>query len=234
MGEAAPMRGYACLVLRRHAVELHDLTEPEGAAFMRDARRLSAAVAAATGAAKLNYEIHGNTIPHLHLHVYPRYPGDPFEGRPIDPRAVAGPVYAPGEFAAVRTRTLDALRRMRKQYFFRPSPEGLLAWDVDRLVRLSRELPVRAVPLAEIRELDGPVFGDEEPPTWRSFVAHVRLLEAAELVYPIILAADGTVMDGMHRVAKAHRDGRAFVEAVQFAQDPPPDHVGRHPDELPY
>ena len=31
----------------------------------------------------MNYEIHGNSIPHLHLHLYPRFPGDPFEGRPI-------------------------------------------------------------------------------------------------------------------------------------------------------
>ena len=103
------MRGYACLVFRRHAVELHDLSEAEGAAFMRDAQRLSRAVAEATGAVKLNYEVHGNTVPHLHLHVFPRYPGDGFEGRPIDPRAVAGPVYAPGEFPLVRARMEAAL-----------------------------------------------------------------------------------------------------------------------------
>ena len=123
---------------------------------------------------------------------------------------------------------------MRKQYYFRPSPAGLLAWDVDRLVRLTRDLPARAVPLAAVREIDGPVFGDEEPPTWRSFVAHARLMEAADLAYPIILAADGAVMDGMHRVAKALRDGRPTVDAVQFPADPPPDYVGRQPDELPY
>jgi len=103
------MRGYACLVFRRHAVELHDLSEAEGAAFMRDAQRLSRAVAEATGAVKLNYEVHGNTVPHLHLHVFPRYPGDGFEGRPIDPRAVAGSVYAPGEFPLVRARVEAAL-----------------------------------------------------------------------------------------------------------------------------
>ena len=103
------MRGYACVVSRRHAVELHDLSVPEGAAFMRDLQRTSAAVAVATGAVKLNYEIHGNTLPHLHLHVFPRYPGDPFEGRPIDPRTVNGAVYAPGEFADVRERVRAAL-----------------------------------------------------------------------------------------------------------------------------
>jgi diadenosine tetraphosphate (Ap4A) HIT family hydrolase len=109
MSEAAPMRGYACVVFRRHAVELHDLSPAEGAAFMQEVQRVSGAVAVATGAVKLNYEIHGNTLPHLHLHVFPRYPGDPFEGGPIDPRAVRGPVYAPGEFAEVRRRVEAAL-----------------------------------------------------------------------------------------------------------------------------
>lgn len=111
MHEAAPMRGYACVMFRlRHAVELHDLSAEEGAAFMRDVQRVSGAVAAVTGAVKLNYEIHGNTLPHLHLHVFPRYPGDPFEGGPIDPRTVKGTsVYAPGEFAQICTRVQEAL-----------------------------------------------------------------------------------------------------------------------------
>src|ERR1700761_8358743 len=91
MQEAAPVRGYVCLVSRRHVVELHDLTEDEAAAFMRDARRVSRAVAAATGAVKLNYEIHGNTLPHLHMHFFPRHRGDPFEGQPINPRLVQHP-----------------------------------------------------------------------------------------------------------------------------------------------
>jgi diadenosine tetraphosphate (Ap4A) HIT family hydrolase len=109
VNEDAPMRGYACLVLRRHAVELHDLTEAEGAAFMRDVRRVSAAVQAVTAAIKLNYEVHGNSIPHLHMHFLPRYPGDPFEGGPIDPKAVSQPVYAPGEVATFRARLRAAL-----------------------------------------------------------------------------------------------------------------------------
>jgi hypothetical protein len=123
---------------------------------------------------------------------------------------------------------------MRKQYYFRPSPVGLLAWDVDRLVQLSRELAVRAVPLAEIRELDETIFGEDEAPTWRSFAAHVRLVQDAESSYPIIRAADGAVMDGMHRVTKALVERRAAIDAVQFMVDPDPDYVGRRPDELPY
>jgi hypothetical protein len=123
---------------------------------------------------------------------------------------------------------------MRKQYFFRPSPRGLLAWDVDRLVERTASLPRRRVPLSDIRELDEPWHGDRESPTWRELVAHVRLMDEADPSYPIILAADGRVMDGMHRVAKALREGREAIEAVQFLEDPLPDHVGRGPDELPY
>ncbi len=59
-------------------------------------------------------------------------------------------------------------------------------------------------------------------------------MDDADLAYPIILAADGVVMDGMHRVAKALRAGMTDIEAVQFNTDPPPDHVGRGPGDLPY
>jgi diadenosine tetraphosphate (Ap4A) HIT family hydrolase len=109
MGEDAPIRGYVWLAFRRHAIELHDLSEAEGAAFMRDVQRVSRAVAAVTGAVKLNYEVHGNTVPHLHMHIFPRYVGDRFEGGPINPRAVTAPVYAPGEFVAMRRKLLKAL-----------------------------------------------------------------------------------------------------------------------------
>jgi diadenosine tetraphosphate (Ap4A) HIT family hydrolase len=109
MQKAAPVRGYVCLVSQRHVVELHDLPEDAATLFMRDARRVSRALAAATGAVKLNYEIHGNSIPHLHMHFFPRYRGDQFEGRPIDPRHAAQPVYAPGEFAQIRDAFLLAL-----------------------------------------------------------------------------------------------------------------------------
>jgi diadenosine tetraphosphate (Ap4A) HIT family hydrolase len=110
--ETAPMRGYCCLVFRpRHAVELHDLSADEGAAYMRDIRRLSRAVKSVTGAVKMNYEVHGNSLPHLHMHFFPRYVGDPFEGGPIDPRAARGPVYTPGEFEEVRQRLRAALAR---------------------------------------------------------------------------------------------------------------------------
>jgi len=110
MQEAAAVVGYVCLVSRTHAVELHDLPEEAALRFVRDARRVSAAVASATNAVKLNYEIHGNSLPHLHMHFFPRYRGDQFEGQPINPRSVVQPVYAPGEFQRLRDAIVSKLQ----------------------------------------------------------------------------------------------------------------------------
>ncbi len=109
MGEAAPVRGYICLVSQTHAVELHDLPEAAACAFMRDAQKVSKAVASVTGAVKMNYEVHGNSIPHLHVHFFPRYRADQFEGQPINPRLAVRPVYAPGEFERSRDALVIAL-----------------------------------------------------------------------------------------------------------------------------
>jgi len=69
---------------------------------------------------------------------------------------------------------------------------------------------------------------------WRSIIEHMQLINEAGLSYPIILAASGAVMDGRHRMAKAALERGADIEAVQFENDPVPDHVGIDPDDLPY
>jgi diadenosine tetraphosphate (Ap4A) HIT family hydrolase len=104
-----PLPGSCAVFLRRHAVELHELAPDEAAAYVRDLQRVSRAVQAASGAVKINLEIHGNTIPHLHTHVFPRYPGDPFQGSPINPRLLAGSWTPPVEHAEVRRRVMAAL-----------------------------------------------------------------------------------------------------------------------------
>ena len=123
---------------------------------------------------------------------------------------------------------------MRKQYYFRPSDRGLLAWDVDRLVALTKSFPQIQVQLSSVRELDEAFRSDDEPSTWRAMVDHVRLMNKADLSFPIILSAEGRVMDGMHRVAKAVLLGHTTIEAVQFTQDPEPDYIGVTPEELSY
>ncbi|WP_423455372.1 hypothetical protein [Ottowia sp. VDI28] len=132
----------------------------------------------------------------------------------------------------------DSLAGLRRQYHFRPGPQGLRAWDVHRLIRLAREqaLPVHEVALASIRELDEPYWFSHEgqTPTPRAIVEHVKLMDECSLDWPVILCANGRLMDGMHRAAQALRLGRTHVLAVRFAVDPAPDYVGVAPEDLPY
>lgn len=125
---------------------------------------------------------------------------------------------------------------MRKQYHSRMSDHGRLIWDVDRLVERSASLPQQEVPLRAIRELDEPYWfdSDSHPPTCRAVADHARLIAEADLRYPIILCAEGRVMDGMHRVAKAYMEGRESIMAVRFEETPEPDYVDVDLDTLPY
>ena len=125
---------------------------------------------------------------------------------------------------------------MRKQYHFATSEQGFDAWDVDRLVALSAELPVRDVPLSSIEELDTAFwFGaDGGTTTVRIMVEHFRLINEVDPSYPIILGVEGQVMDGMHRVARALLEGRRSVKAVRFETQPDPDFSDVRPEDLPY
>ena len=121
---------------------------------------------------------------------------------------------------------------MRKQYHFWPGVRRHDAWDVDRLVELSRDFPVKQVPLSAIWELDTAYWGERMTP--RQLADHVRLTNDVDVSHPIILGADGRVMDGMHRLVRALLEGRVTIAAVQFDVHPPADYLDTAPDELPY
>lgn len=125
---------------------------------------------------------------------------------------------------------------VRKQYHFWPGDDGYDAWDVDRLITLSRNLPVREVALSSIWEVDTVYwFNDEtDPPTVRRVVDHVHWIQEVDRSYPIILGYDGRVMDGMHRIARALLEGQETINAVQFEEPLQPDYQNCHPDDLPY
>jgi hypothetical protein len=111
-----------------------------------------------------------------------------------------------------------------------------MVWDVRRLVSLSKDLPVQQVDPAQFAELNENhwyAHGDQLP-TPVSLLEHMALIEACDLSYPIILDANGRVMDGMHRICRAVKDGVASIPAVQFTTDPEPDYVDVSPEDLPY
>ena len=125
---------------------------------------------------------------------------------------------------------------MRKQYHFRPSPNGYYAWDVNRLIELSKAIEPQEISLDTIDEFDESYwYGDKKDmPTCRSITEHFILVQETDLDYPIILSSDGKLMDGMHRVCKAHYLNHTSIKAVRFLADPTPDYVDVHPDDLSY
>ena len=125
---------------------------------------------------------------------------------------------------------------VRKQYHFWPAERGLDAWDVDRLIEVSRGLPVELVPIDSISEIDTQCWFDRgaEIATVRKVAERARLIAEVDTSYPIILGHDGLVMDGMHRIARALLEGRDEIEVVRFPAPVEPDHRGCLPHELPY
>jgi hypothetical protein len=126
---------------------------------------------------------------------------------------------------------------LRKQYHFRPSTDGLFAWDVHRLIELSKDLVPQDISLNSISELRENYWfqNKEDSPSCLAIAEHCRLIEETDLRYPIILSANGRIMDGMHRVCKAYIEGKKTIKAVQFLVDPEADFKDvKDPDDLPY
>ncbi len=84
-------------------------------------------------------------------------------------------------------------------------------WRLARLWELAAEMPVELVPLASLTET----------------LAEPREQErvmAADLGYPILFSAQGKLLDGGHRIHKAHALGLTEIKAVRFLEDPEPDY----------
>ncbi len=103
---------------------------------------------------------------------------------------------------------------------------GRAVWYTEHLWHLARELPIRMMAVADISELDQDCwFGSSHIPTCRAVAQHAQRIWDADLSYPIILSANGGLMDGGHRLAKAWLLGLTDIQVVQFVSDPEPDYV---------
>jgi diadenosine tetraphosphate (Ap4A) HIT family hydrolase len=77
-------RGYSILSFAaRRATSLESLCDDEYRAFFLDLRAASRAIRQALNPDHMNYELLGNSDPHLHWHIVPRYRDDPRWGQPI-------------------------------------------------------------------------------------------------------------------------------------------------------
>src|SRR5215510_3651195 len=77
-------RGHCQVVFDpRHVVGLGNIGAQEFAAFLDDVRRAGQAIVRACQPDLMNYASLGNVVPHLHMHLVPRYRTDPRWGGPI-------------------------------------------------------------------------------------------------------------------------------------------------------
>jgi hypothetical protein len=108
----------------------------------------------------------------------------------------------------------------------RLTPNGRYVWHTERLWRLARHLPTKAISIESIAELDHNCwFDNSKPPTCRAVASHAKRIYDSDMSQPIILSAEGYLMDGGHRLAKAWLLGEKEIQAVQFEVDPEPDEV---------
>ena len=81
IGDVQFLPGYRLLLPDPVVPSLNDLSSSERALYLRDMVRLGDAMLEVTGAARINYEILGNSEPELHAHLFPRYADEPEERR---------------------------------------------------------------------------------------------------------------------------------------------------------
>jgi diadenosine tetraphosphate (Ap4A) HIT family hydrolase len=75
--------GWTLVVLNRHATELWQLAPDERHALIDGVTDVAQALAVVYDATKLNYELLGNELPHIHWHLVPRRADDPAPRRPV-------------------------------------------------------------------------------------------------------------------------------------------------------
>jgi len=105
---------------------------------------------------------------------------------------------------------------LRQQYHFRKSDDDILIWDAHRLIRLSSDFDVVDVKLDKRSELHQVYWFKNSKAICKAIGVHAKLINEANLDYPITLSGDGRVIDGMHRVTKASMLGLNTIKAVQF------------------
>lgn len=75
--------GWTVLVLQRHATELFHLTPDERGRLIEEVAHVAALLADEWQALKINYELLGNQLPHIHWHLIPRLKQDPAPLEPV-------------------------------------------------------------------------------------------------------------------------------------------------------
>jgi diadenosine tetraphosphate (Ap4A) HIT family hydrolase len=75
--------GYTIVIWRgSHVADLTELSDADATTYLREVLKVARALEAHYRPAKLNLEMLGNAVPHLHTHLVPRYVTDDSPGQP--------------------------------------------------------------------------------------------------------------------------------------------------------
>ncbi|MEX5215000.1 MAG: HIT family protein [Nitrospiraceae bacterium] len=110
--------GWTVLVLKRHATELFLLTEQERSRLIEEVSAVSEVLSKQYRANKVNYELLGNQLPHIHWHLIPRGLHDPAPREPVWRVAHQPVLLAEQRASEVTGRLLDLIRRQAGGRFF--------------------------------------------------------------------------------------------------------------------
>jgi len=98
--------GYTLIFSKRHHTELFHLDGVTRMAIIEEVNAVAAALDRVFRPTKMNYELLGNMVPHMHWHLVPRFSNDPLWPRPIwsEPHAerVLSPAALQERIAAIR------------------------------------------------------------------------------------------------------------------------------------
>jgi diadenosine tetraphosphate (Ap4A) HIT family hydrolase len=83
LGDQQLYRGYCVLFANLHATELYLMPEDAARLLFDEMRLVAEAIAAVVKPWKMNYECLGNSEPHVHWHLLPRYETDEMRRGPI-------------------------------------------------------------------------------------------------------------------------------------------------------
>ena len=75
--------GYTLLFTKQHVTELFHLDRVVRSGLMEEVSRAAGALFTLFRPDKINYELLGNMVPHIHWHVVPRHASEPLWPRPI-------------------------------------------------------------------------------------------------------------------------------------------------------
>jgi len=75
--------GYTLFLSKTCVPELHDLPPERRSRFLEEMALVAEAVFRAFSPRKLNYELLGNSVAHVHWHLFPRYADDPNPQWPV-------------------------------------------------------------------------------------------------------------------------------------------------------